>query len=275
MLSRIPITVIIATKNEAHNMTRCLEALLDFDEIIVFDSNSTDETVEISQKYYARIENFKWNNQYPKKRQYALDNLDIKNDYVFFVDADEILTRDLVEEIRNLNFSCAGYFVKGRYVGERKLLKHGLKNNKLCLFHKNRIMFPVIDDADIEAMGEIEGHYQPVLRAEYAQEPIGQLEAPLIHNAYEEPEVWLERHQRYAQWEAYMIANDLYPKDPNSKREKMKIFFRQLPFRNAIAFVHSYFLKFGFLDGVDGFKFARSRAKYYQLVNHALKTNKA
>ena len=273
--SSIPVSVIVATKNEEFHIARCLEALLDFDEIIVFDSNSTDKTVEIAQRYKARVENFTWNKQYPKKRQYFLNYFTLKHEYVFFVDADEIITADLVAEIRQLDFNKAGYFVKGCYVGENKLLKHGLKNNKLCLFHKEKIMFPVIDDLKAESIGEIEGHYQPVLRDEYSGEGIGQLQSPLIHNAYEEPDQWLERHKKYAMWEAYMISHDLYPKDPDKRREHMKRLFRCLPFRSVIAFFHCYFLKLGFLDGVDGFKFALLRFKYYQLVARVLKTNKA
>ena len=271
----IPITVIVTTKNEEANIAHCLGHIKAFSQVIVVDSDSTDKTVEIAQSFNAEIVRYQWNGQYPKKRQWCLDNLDIKNDYVFFVDADEVITADLTLDIKQMDYTCAGYFVRGSYVWNEKTLRHGLQNNKLCLFHKDKIEFPIVNDLDIEGMGEIEGHYQPVLKSEYASEVIGQLYAPLNHNAYSHGDNWHVRHLRYARWEAEMIKRGAYPKDPDSSREHLKSVFRKLPCRNLIAFLHSYVMKLGFLDGGAGFQFARSRYQYYSMVSNALKTNKA
>lgn len=272
MPQTIPVSVIITTYNEEHNMARCLTALKDFDEVIVVDSNSDDQTKEISLQHGARVENYTWNGAYPKKRQWILDHLKTQNDFIFFVDGDEVLTPDIINEISCLDFNAAGYFVKGQYVWFGKILKHGLINNKLCLFNKNKIEFPVVDDLNINGMGEIEGHYQPVLKVQYQDEAIDQVNAPLLHYAYEGADNWRARHERYAQWEAKMIKDNAYPVDPVAMREFLKKTFRKLPFRGAIAFCHSYFYKGGFLDGRAGYDFAKSRMHYYQLVNKALKT---
>lgn len=271
----INISVLITTLNEAKNLPRCLAALQEFSEIIIIDSGSTDETVAIAKNLGAQVINFKWNQQYPKKRQWCLDTLSIKNDFVFFVDGDEEVTPALVDELRALDLQAAGYFVKGQYIWDDKELKHGLKNNKLALINRHKIEFPIVNDLDIEGMGEIEGHYQPVLKAAYKGEAIAQLSQPLHHFAYEDAQGWERRHKRYARWEAEMIKRNAYPKDPSALRERLKIIFRNIPLRGLISFGHSYIWKYGFLDGESGYEFAVSRFEYYRLVNSALKTNKA
>lgn len=267
----INISVLITTLNEADNLPRCLSALQDFDEIIIIDSGSTDETVAIAKSFGAQVIDFKWDKKYPKKRQWCLDNLTIKHDFVFWVDGDEELTPALVEELRSLDQRAAGYFVKGLYVWDGKDLKHGLNNNKLALINRHKIEFPIVNDLDIEGMGEIEGHYQPVLKEGYKNELIGQLSQSLHHFAYEDAQGWERRHKRYARWEAEMIKRQAYPKDPNIWRERLKTVFRNMPFRGLIAFGHCYIWKAGFLDGAAGYKFALSRLRYYQLVRQALK----
>lgn len=260
----IPVSVLITTYNEAHNLPRCLSVLKDFDEIIVIDSNSMDETKAIARAQGARVENFTWDKKYPKKRQYCLDNLEIKHDYIFFVDGDEEVTPALVAEIKSLDFKADGYFVRGQYNVQGKVLEHGLQNNKLALFNRHKVEFPIVDDLDIEGMGEMEGHYQPVLKNK--EGCLAQIKSPLLHFAYDDKEIWTKRHERYAQWEAAMIMRNAYPKDPIAERDFLKQVFRRMPCRNLIAFCHCYFLKFGFWDGVAGFHFAKSRAHYYSLV---------
>lgn len=263
-MNKIPITAIVVTKNEEEAIERCLISIQNFDEIVVGDSNSTDSTAVIARNLGAKVVPFTWNGQYPKKRQWCLDNLDLKYERVFFVDADEEVTGALENEIRDLDWECDAYFVKGRYVIGGKPLHFGLLNNKLCLFDCTKVSFPVVDDLYIVGMGEIEGHYQPFVQ-EGAR--VGQLRYPLRHHAYEDQERWAGRHERYANWEAQMMKREAYPKDPVAVREMMKQVFRVLPFRDVFAFLQSYILKQGFLDGKAGYEFARSRAKYYRLVS--------
>jgi glycosyltransferase involved in cell wall biosynthesis len=272
----IPVSIIITTYNEAQNLARCLAALKDFEDVIVVDSNSTDNTKEIALTHGAHVENFTWNGAYPKKRQYCLDNIKTKHDYIFFVDGDEEVTSEVIDEIRTLDFKAAGYFVKGQYIWQGQILKYGLQNNKLVLFDKTKVEFPKVDDLDIEGMGEIEGHYQPTLKYLRRENPlrsdcnkIEKINAPLLHFAYEDAAGWHARHVRYAKWEAVMIKRNAYPKDPVRWREVLKFIFRRMPLRGFIAFCHSYIGKRGFLDGRAGYGFAKSRAHYYKLVQQA------
>lgn len=265
----IPVTVMIMTLNEAKRIKTCLDALGVFSEVIVVDSGSRDGTANIAAENGARIVHFDWDGKYPKKRQWALNNIRTANDWIFFVDADEIVLPDLLREIADLFEGvppCAGYFVKGRYMYGGQVMRFGIANSKLALIDKTRMMFPEVDDLDCGAIGEIEGHYQPVLRIGHDNEKIGVLRHALLHFAYDEEDGWKKRHERYAQWEVYMNSLDAWPEDPNPWRQWLKETFRAMPWRAQVAFLHSYILKLGFLDGAGGFYIARDRYRYYKMI---------
>ncbi len=270
-MPKIPVSVIVTTRNEEENIAACLQCLSRFDDVIVVDSASSDQTKQIAAQHGAVVHDFQWNGGYPKKRQWCLDNIASKHDRIFFVDADERVPDALAEEIAALDWSCAGYFVQGRYVFDGRVLRHGLCNNKLVLIDKTKIEFPVVDDLSFDGMGEMEGHYQPVLNAQHTDEKIGQLKTPMIHQAYETTQVWEARHQRYARWEALMNVGQAWPKDPLPARQFLKQLFRALSFRGVAAFIHCYVFKFGFLDGAAGYRFACSRARYYRMISNASK----
>lgn len=264
----IPVSVIVATKNEAAAIGACLRALAGFDEIVVVDSFSVDDTAVISEKQGARVVPFAWNGRYPKKRQWCLDALTLRHDWIFFVDADEIVTPDLCAEIAALFEKGppphAGYFVTGLYVWKEKILRHGLHNAKIALLDRREMAFPVVDDLDIPGMGEMEGHYQPVPKTPTGT--IGGLRAPILHRACEDRKAWVARHERYARWEAGMNHRRTWPKDPVPVRNGLKAIFRKLPGRGMVSFIHGYVWKKGFMDGKAGFDFACARASYYRAI---------
>ncbi len=271
-MSSIPVSAVVVTKNEAANIGRCLDALANFGEIVVVDSASNDGTTRIAREKNARVFPFFWDGRYPKKRQWALDNIDFSYDWIFFVDADEVVTPKLAKEIARLFWKSpperAGYFVKGRYVLNGRALRFGLKNNKLALIDRRYIEFPVVNDLDIPGMGEIEGHYQPVLKAEAAGKKIGKLSRSLLHYASEDMTKWQDRHKRYALWQAEMDLRNAWPGEVTGFRKFLKKLFRSLPATPHIAFLHSYILKLGFLDGKEGRELAAMRSHYYSLVKN-------
>lgn len=267
----IPVSVVVVTKNAAATLGVCLTALESFDDVWVVDSDSLDNTKDIAKAYGAKVQEYVWNGQYPKKRQWVLEQVPLKYPYVFFVDADEIVPPELVAEIAYLDWECAGYFVAGRYIYKDKILTQGLQNNKLCLLDRHKFHFPVIDDLDVAEMGEIEGHYQPVLKAGFEKEKIGYLRESLVHDAYKDHEKWLARHREYARWEAHMMRRSAHPKDPCARRERLKSMTRRYyRLRPALMFFYSYIWRRGYKDGVRGFGFALSRARYYRMINQAL-----
>jgi glycosyltransferase involved in cell wall biosynthesis len=272
----IPAVALIVTRNGEAGLARCLDSLRDFARIVVVDSASTDHTVAIARQYGAEVIDFQWNGAYPKKRQWCLDHWAWPEDWVFFIDADEVLSPALAAEMADLfargTPACAGYFVRGRYVEQGRVLDYGLHNNKLCLFNRHYFSFPVIDDLDLP-MGEIEGHYQPQKLCQ--GEKIGQLRAPVLHYATEDRAAWRARHERYALWEAGMNRRKAWPADPVLWREALKRVFRAMPGRAVLAFAHAYFFKGGILCGGAGLRQACDRYIYYRMIARAMRLTPA
>ena len=99
----LPVSVIIAARNEAKNLPRCLQALKDFGEVYVIDSQSKDATVEIARSHGAQVAQFHYQGGWPKKRQWAMDTLPVAHEWVLLLDADEVLTplqRQRLEQAR-------------------------------------------------------------------------------------------------------------------------------------------------------------------------------
>lgn len=270
----LPISVVIVTKNEEKHIEACLHTVCDsISDIIVVDSHSDDETCEIikSVKPSARIFEFTWDGRYPKKRQWALDTLDIKYDWVLFLDADERLTPAFFDALRRAFHqdvsNQAGVFLKSAYMFQGKPLRYGLQNNKLALLNRHKMCFPVVDDLGIDGMGEIEGHYQPVLRDGVSGCDIGKIDAVMFHDALDDTQNWRKRHENYAQWESGMNKRDAWPADPIRLRRLAKIVFRSLSLlRPYVAFVHAYVFKLGMLDGEGGLYLAQRRFEYYRMI---------
>lgn len=275
-MDKIPVSVLITTKNEEAHIAECLRTLKDFAQVIVIDSHSTDQTAQLAQQEGAELVLYEWNGRYPKKRGWCLENLDIMYDWVLWIDADERMTPRLSSELRNLfengiPENMAGYFIQGQYIWNGRALRYGLRNNKIALFHRERMMFPVVDDLHIEGMGEIEGHYQPVLKSPSEKYKVGQLSAPVLHDAYASQKLWDMRHERYAKWEAKMTFYNSWPKDPVPWREVIKQNLRASWLRPTLIFLYSYIWKRGFLDGRAGFTFAQSRKDYAVMVHQQLR----
>ena len=267
---KIPVSVIVTVKNEENKIADCLAALKDFDEIIVVDSQSQDRTKEIVASAGAQVIDFAWNRQYPKKRQWCLDNLTLKHNWIFFVDADEIVTKELAAEIKSVLPApsyTSGYFIRARYLMNGKLLKYGLQNNKLVLFDRCRIEFPIVDDLDIPGMGEMEGHYQPVLKMKFNEQKLGSIKSYMIHDCIDDERAWVFRHQKYARWEQGMNEKNAWPEDPVPIRDLAKKILRRSNYRPQLVFFISYIVLGGFLDGVEGYKFAKKKKDYYALIN--------
>ena len=88
---KLPITVIIAAKNEAVNMENCIRSLAPAGKVYVIDSHSSDETVRITQQSGAETVQFDYKGGYPRKRQWAITNLPISTEWIMLVDADETI----------------------------------------------------------------------------------------------------------------------------------------------------------------------------------------
>lgn len=260
----IPVSVVIPTRNEAINLGYCLEALREFDQVVVCDSASVDATVAIARHYGAEVLPFVWDRQYPKKKEWSLQHPSVRHDWVLMLDADEIVSAELVREIAELVAGappCAAYFIEGRFVFLGEPLRFGHRNCKMMLVDRRRTTFPHPDDLDVPGGWEVEGHYQPIIDGR-----VGRLKSSLLHWDRKPAAAYFGRHDLYADWEARLAQRGTLVRlaaNESFARRMMKAAFRKTPARWLVAFLHSYVFKLGFLDGPAGFHFAMARAFYY------------
>ena len=264
----LPISVIVMTKNEAENITQTLPPLLKhFDDVHVLDSNSDDKTKTIAKNLGATITNFTWDKNYPKKKQWGVTHLPLKHEWVFQIDADEMVTDAFINQLNQLSLNMDGYFVSARMIWNGQLLKFGARNNKLCLYKKSAFQYPVIDDLDSIGGWEVEGHYQPIPTSSNAK--IGQINAPITHK--DTSDHWLKRHQIYAMWEADITRKNAWPNDPVPWRKFIKNNIKNKRLWPSLLFAYGYILKGGFLDGKNGFDYAKHRMQYGNMIIDELK----
>lgn len=264
MADRIPAAAVVMTRDEELNVGACLRSVERFAERFVVDSHSTDRTREIAAEHGAVVVDFDWNGRYPKKKQWSLENVPFSYDWVLFLDADEELTPKAASEIEQIlaeGTECAGFFLKLQYVFDGRRLRHGHRMIKLAFVNRHRARFEEIDDLDVEVAKEIEYHYQPLVDG-----PTGTLEGALLHNDRDPLFTYFDRHNRYSDWEAHVRARRVLATHPESQPGRRKLWkrvFARLPFPGVAAFLYSYVVRAGFLDGRAGFNYAASRAYYY------------
>lgn len=264
MTAKIPISVIVITKNEERNIAKCLRSVAAFSEVFVVDSMSSDQTQAIAEGMGAHVVPFQWNGKYPKKKQWSLENLPFQHDWVLWVDADEEVYPKLAEEIRQLmenSPTCAGYFVSYDYVFMGRVLKHGQRVYKLVFHDRTKARFIEQDDLAAKTTGDQEVHVHPRIEGS-----VGVLRHRMLHNDHDSLHHYMDRHNWYSDWEAVLRARAL-PVNSGAPqpgvRGKMKRVFDTLPGKPAMVFLYSYVLKAGFLDGLPGLHFALSKAFYY------------
>jgi len=266
-IDRIPITVLILTKNEELAVQKCIKSVLGFDQIIVVDSNSSDRTVEISSELGSEIVQFSWDGKYPKKKEWAMRHASIRNDWVLFLDADEQLSSELCSEIRSLFTksvlpSFGAYDIQLQYHFMNRELKFGHRVVKRALLNRNYCEFPEIDDLYVSNMWEVEGHYQPDCKI-----IVGKLKGKIIHLDPDPLYDYFARHNRYSDWEAELRINAAMRNTVNKSRSSQGKFFDLVPFKPFVFFIYSFFIRNGWLDGQAGFDYALALSFYYFQVS--------
>jgi glycosyltransferase involved in cell wall biosynthesis len=260
----IPVSVVVMTKNEEHNIEQCLASLTSFDEVFVVDSESEDRTREIAERTGAHVVSFRWNGRYPKKKQWSLENLPFSHDWVLYADADEFVTPKLIDEFERLfreGPAHRGYFVSYDYVFLGRVLRYGWRPRKLVLLDRHVSSFLDVDDLDVANFWEVEGHYQPQV-----QGSVGSLASRMVHNDHDTLYQYFHRHNRYSDWEAHINVRGA-GSDPREAtlglRSVLKRVLGRIPFRGTFFFIYCYGIRRGFLDGRAGLHYALSKSYYY------------
>ena len=268
----VPVSVIVPVRNEAENLRRCLPALSWADEVFVVDSGSTDETSQIAAEHGASVVPFHFNGIYPKKKNWALENLPFRNEWVLIVDADEVVLPELAEEIaRRIGEDEAdGYYLNSRYYFLGRRIKHCGYSDcwNLRLFKHRLGRYERMPDGTGGRCGDNEAHEQVELAG-----CVLRLRNELEHHAYPTVAVWVEKHNRYAIWEAAQyerLRDEPIPATIGGVqrfRRRLKKIALRMPMRPAIRFLYAYVLRLGFLDARPGLIFCGLLAFYDLLAS--------
>ncbi|OVE74342.1 hypothetical protein BVX94_00600 [bacterium B17] len=260
---KAPLSVLIITYNEEVNIRESLESVVDWaGEVFVVDSFSSDQTVAICKEYEdkgVKVFQHEFEN-YSAQRNWALQELPWSNEWLFWIDADEIVTLELGRELMDLavtdSFKKDFYYVKRRLIFLGKWIKHSssypLWLIRLFRIKDARFTRPINEQVVVPGDG-------------------GRLEHDLLHDDKKGIAGWLEKHNRYSSMEAEeylkVLENSEGDQDflnekerPDVKRQKKLRFFIHLPFRPFFMFAYLYFWKLGFLDGKAGLIYCMLKA---------------
>ncbi len=241
------ISATIITSNEESRIARAIESLRCFDEILVVDSGSTDRTVEIAEKYGARVIDSAWCG-YAKQKNLAAERA--ANDWIFSLDADEALSEALEGEIWQLKKSGPEYDAytvprMAQYLGRWILHSGWYPDRKVRLYDRSKACW----------VGEF------VHESVQVDGRIGELRSNLLHFTCDSLSEHLKTMDRYTT----LAAQELVAR-------KQKIRWRHLIADPAWTFFRTYFIQRGFLDGTEGLTIAYMAA-LYTFLKHAKARN--
>jgi glycosyltransferase involved in cell wall biosynthesis len=230
-VNRISATAVIITKNEECTLSACLKSLSEFDEIIVVDNGSSDATLTIAKEFTnVRIMTTQWLG-YGPTRQLGADAA--KNEWIFWIDADERLSKELSSEILTQLADASRNNVlamkRHNYFLGRRIRGCGWSPDWVVrLFHRQHAQF----NTKTVHEGLTGYHTTDVI----------QLRTPLIHFSYRNIRQFFEKNLRYAGLAAV-----------ERSRTGRSVEFWQIPLRTAWEFFRNYVFRRGIFDGIPGF----------------------
>lgn len=267
------ISIFIQTLNEEQNLPGLLESVSWADDIVVLDSLSSDRTREISEaagaRWFERAYDGRGNHQ-----NWAMEHIEFKHRWVFYLDADERMTPELRAEIESIAAAWesgemsieksdpVAYYCGRKNIYKGRWLKHAMPpGNIMRFFQPPHIRFARLANPAPTVDGEI-----------------GYLREHFIHNNFSKGLAeWFERHNRYSTYEAKetikaladqpVRLGNLFSGDRNTRRLELKNLSFRMPGRPYLKFLYMYLLQRGFLDGGAGLTYCTLQAIYeYQIV---------
>lgn len=261
------VSILILTHNEAANLPACLDALTWCNDILVIDSGSTDDTVEIARQRGARILTRPFDD-FAGQRNFGLEVGNFRHDWILHLDADEIVTDAFLAALRALPETTAvdAWRVPFKTIFFGKWLKHAgmWPTYQVRLGHAQRLRFVQV------------GHGQ---REDLPPERVGEFPEALLHYSFSHGlRRWLDKHVRYAADEAAVIVTEpqqpgalramLFGADRTTRRRGAKALAAGLPLfaRPLARFVYVYLVRRGFIDGGPGFVYAVMLSVYEAMI---------
>lgn len=221
------LSAIILTKNEEKNIEKAIVSVKFCDEIIIVDDNSTDQTVKVAKNLGAKIFTRSLDNDYAGQRNFGLSKS--VGDWVLFVDADEVITQELAQEIKaviNSDSQIIGYYISRQDKFMGKILKHGeTANIKLLRLAKKKSGIWV----------------RPVHETWKVSGQTKYLKNKILHTPHADMSSFLASINLYTTIEAKLRSKDT-----------SKFSFFEFYLYPPLKFIQNYFLRLGFLDGFPG-----------------------
>ncbi len=258
------VSVLILTLNEAINLHACLDTVEWCDDVVIFDSHSTDQTIAIAKARGARVVQRVFDD-WSSHQNWAVGNIEFRHPWVLYLDADERCSPGLRDEVICVARADApesafrirrkDYFM-GRWLRHAQLYPTWL----VRLFRPEKIRYerlvnpvPVVDGL----IGGLQEHIEHF---------------PFSHGIAH----WIARHNRYSDMEALEAAKmrglasvslrTALSSDPNERRRALKDIFYRMPARPLLKFAYYYLIRRGFLDGPPGFTYATLQAIYEYFI---------
>lgn len=284
----LSISVLIPAKNEESNIAACLKSVSWANEIWVIDSHSTDRTVEIASQYTDKIIQFNYSGSYPKKKNWALENIQFANEWVLILDCDERVTPELFNEINRVitckggggeSGSIDGYYINRRLIFLGKWIKHcgWYPSWNLRLFKHKLGRYEKLDVDNVENTGDVEVHEHIILKGK-----TDYLKNDILHEDFKSVYHFIDRHNRYSNWDAQVYNNMANGKvgsnviraslfgSPIERKRYIKLKWAKAPFRPLLRFAWMYFIKRGFLDGKPGLIFCTLMTMHEAVISAKL-----
>lgn len=263
-MKKLPITAIILTLNEEINLPHCLKSIFGHvDEIIIVDNGSTDKTFEIAEKYGAKIVKHEDYQNQAQQFNWTLKTQEIKNPWIFRLDADEWVTeelwKELEEKLDKTPEDVSGYFIKRRVYFMGKWIKYGgyYPTWLLRLFRKDKAEYEKREMDEHIVL--LEGRALN-LKNDFADEN---------HKSLEE---WTAKHNNFSTREARAMLEEKKKENLGGqagRKRKIKTgFYAKLPLfcRACLYFSYRYFIRLGFLDGRKGLIFHFLQGFWYRFL---------
>jgi glycosyltransferase involved in cell wall biosynthesis len=259
-----PISVLILTKNEEQNLPACLASVAWSDDIHVFDSHSTDATVEIARTAGAQVHTRIFDD-YATHRNAALSE-PFKHPWVFLLDADERPTPELSAEMQRVVLEApantAGFRLRRRDFFLGAWLKHAqISPFYIRLVRPDRARYSRAVNEVLELNG-----------------PVAELVHPLDHFPFSKGIAeWIAKHNVYSTMEAELIFRQQGLQNPslraalthpdfNIRRLHQKAFFYRMPARPLIKWGYMMFVRGAILDGPAGVTYATLQSIYEYFI---------
>ena len=265
------ITGVVLTRNEEIHIRRCLRSAKRVcDTVFVVDSNSADRTRAIAEEEGAIVHSGDFTS-FAQKLNWAIDTLDVPTAWMMRIDADEVLSDDLVARLPGFMArqpaSVSGVFVRRRLW----FMGHPMRFGGIYPRHSMRLWRPGMARCEVRALDEhmlLSSGDSVTIEADIDDIPLTDLT------------LWIAKHNEYSTLEARTAIADRAPRDDGAPRArpfgsknerirwiKEKIFYRMPPFvRPSLYYAYRYVLMGGFLDGKAGFMFHFFHGFWYRFL---------